>query len=355
VAAISAKKYKVNEWRRCAVLIIDEISMVPPNFFEKIEYAARKIRGDERFFGGIQLVLIGDFFQLPPVIDRSETSRYEFCFELPCFKENITNIVELTRVFRQEDKEFIDVLSSIRQGKLTDAGKSMLEKRLNAEIDTSDGIEPTRLFPTKSQVDTLNNKKLNELEGDEMTYERKQTMSGMRNKKLAQDILARLDTKCPAPPKLVLKKGAQVLLLTNLDVQAGMVNGSRGVVVEFGDEPDCSPIVRFANGLYQTIKEHKWSESPQGEMWVATQSQLPLRLAYGITIHRAQGMTLDRVEMSLRSVFERGQSYVALSRARNLEGLRLLDFDADLVRAHPKVVEYYATVQKEGPKNKRPK
>ena len=285
---VMRNRKKLWSWRRCQVLIVDEISMIAPLFFDKLEYVARKVRGRETFFGGIQLVLLGDFFQLPPVLDNTEANAQKFCFQSKLFKENVTNVIELTKVFRQTDYEFVKVLADIRRGNLTDAGFKMLSERVNAEIDTSDGIEPTRLYPLRAQVDNINRMRLVELEGEPHVYTATQFTLGIKQTKRREEILQRLATKCPAEKELTLKKGAQVMLLVNLKTEEGLVNGSRGVVDGFADCKEQWPIVKFANGLYETLEPYSWIEKPQDENWSATYSQVPLKLAYALSIHKSK-------------------------------------------------------------------
>lgn len=320
-------------WRKCKRLIIDEISMVDGKYFEKIEAVAREIRRNDKPFGGIQLILCGDFLQLPPVIKNSFDSNSaqadkRFCFQTPSWEQCIQASYELQVVHRQKDSEFVKILNHIRIGHVTDeiterlleTGKQIIEKN---------GILATQLCSHTNDANSINESKLENLKTESKTFNAQDSDASMQ--KL-------LDMQVPAPGKLILKIGAQVMLLKNINISDGLVNGARGVVVKYNKEG--LPIIKFKNNKEYEAKHEKWMiKTPTGN--IVSRKQIPLRLAWAFSIHKSQGLTLDCVEMSLSKVFEAGQAYVALSRAMSLDSLRVLDFDARQVWANPVVLQFY--------------
>uniref|UniRef100_A0A182J2D1 ATP-dependent DNA helicase PIF1 n=1 Tax=Anopheles atroparvus TaxID=41427 RepID=A0A182J2D1_ANOAO len=332
-------------WRKCKRLIIDEISMVDADFFEKIEAVARYIRKNDKPFGGIQLILCGDFFQLPPIErqdyrpkggqysqDNDVGPRVRFCFESQVWGECIQASYELTIVHRQKDQEFVGILNSIRIGRVTDEITERLRKTASQRIET-EGILATQLCSHTSEVDAINRAKLEALQTEAKTYDAKDSDPYSAKQ---------LDQAVQAPAKLTLKIGAQVMLLKNYNIAEGLVNGARGVILNFVQG---LPLVKFKRREL-LVRSEKWSVKTASGM-VLTRTQLPLKLAWAFSIHKSQGLTLDCVELSLAKVFEAGQAYVALSRAQSLDSIRVLDFDLKQVWANPKVLEYYRNLRKQ--------
>lgn len=311
-------------WRRTKHLVIDEISMVDGAFFDRIEAVARKIRRNDKPFGGIQLILCGDFLQLPPVSKGTET---RFCFQSQAWKDCVKHTFELEKVHRQSDPVFISVLNSIRIGIVNENITKTLTATSKQQIE-KEGILATRLCSHINDANLINESKLEGLKGESRTF-------------LAEDsdpyMTKTLDQQVPVPNKLDLKIGAQVMLLKNIHIAGGLVNGARGVVVRFSED---APIVRFKSGKEYKAKMEKWTIRTAGGA-VMSRRQIPLKLAWAFSIHKSQGLTLDCVEMSLGRVFDAGQAYVALSRAQNLEALRVLDFKPNQVWANPVVLEFY--------------
>lgn len=350
---VQGRKKNVTWWQQCQVLIIDEVSMLDPVFFEKLDFIAKGIRKSVAFFGGIQVVAVGDFFQLPPVnADRKKVGALkpddtimEFVFEHPLWIAHMKRFVMLTQVHRQKDLEFVHLLSQIRHGELSEAGCNLLKSRINAHIDCPEGLQPTRLFATRAEADKANRDSLAALPGEEKEFVRTRSSMGIMSAAQKEYLWKKLDDNCQADTTLKLKQGAQVLLLVNLATEEGLVNGSRGVVVRF-DEESGWPVVRFATGNLMLVRPFDWIESSPDRKWQVSLKQVPLKLAYGITIHKSQSLTIDLLSICLSRVFEYGQVYVALSRARTLAGLRLEgDFDATNMAPHPKVVVYYNSLQ----------
>ncbi|XP_075040101.1 ATP-dependent DNA helicase PIF1 [Mixophyes fleayi] len=321
-------------WISCRHLIIDEISMVEGELFDKLEAVARAVRCRDEPFGGIQLIVCGDFLQLPPVTQAS--SQTKFCFQAKSWRKCIHLNMELTAVRRQTDKKFISLLQAIRLGRCTEEVTRQLLLTSNHKIER-DGILATRLCTHKDDVDLTNERRLQQLPGEIHTYDA-----------LDSDpmLVKTMNTQCPVAQQIQLKKGAQVMLAKNLDVAQGLVNGARGVVIGFEGAGKALPKVRFLCGVTEVMKMERWVIKGHGGIYL-TRQQLPLKLAWAISIHKSQGMTLDCVEISLSRVFESGQAYVALSRARSLEGLRVMDFDPKAVNANPYVLHFYARLKKE--------
>nr|CAD7452579.1 unnamed protein product [Timema tahoe] len=318
-------------WKKCRHLIIDEISMVDGDFFEKLDQVARVVRGCDRPFGGLQLILCGDFFQLAPVTQAGKKTK--FCFQTPAWERCIQTSFELTRVHRQSDPVFIDILQNIRIGRVTpEISKTLLDTSTH-KIE-SEGILATRLCSHTKDANLINDNKLEKLPGaskvftalDSDPYSSKQ-----------------LDQQTPVSAQLELKVGAQVMLMKNINVSEGLVNGARGVVVSFKENG--FPLVRFCSKQEVLIQPDKWTVKTSGGN-IMTRRQLPLRLAWAFSIHKSQGLTLDCTEMSLSRVFEAGQAYVALSRAKSLASLRVLDFNPAQVWANPDVLAFYQRLRR---------
>ena len=337
-------------WRSCQVLVIDEISMIDCNLFDKLEYIARKLKNSDRPFGGIQLILTGDFLQLPPVRSMG------FCFESVRWNECVEEVIELESVFRQEDSALVSVLNHARRGVVDAQALRAFQSCVNRQFDVSDGIVATRLYPTRKQVGDENVERLNQLPAEPFTFTA-----------VDHGTDAYIDTLrkgCNACDVLTLKVGAQVMLIKNLNTARGLVNGSRGVVEDFVRSPDEGhgldipvewtrvyptnrwPQVRFVNGERVVCTPETWSVEV-GTKPMATRLQVPLMLAWSLTMHKCQGMTLDRVSLHLGGVFEQGQAYVALSRIRSLDSLSIQDrFDPRAIIANPKALHFYDDLAK---------
>lgn len=321
-------------WLHCRRLIVDEVSMLDPILFGKLDYIGRHMRRSlDRPFGGIQLVLCGDFFQLPPV---SRGGSAGLCFESKLWQEifNDTNMVELRKVFRQEEEEFVSILREVRFNCLSDDSLARLES-LQRPLDCSNDIIPTKLYSTNMDVDSVNERFLRELPGDPITFTAKDFPPDQT------------DELFMAQHQLVLKVKAQVMLIKNLD--STLVNGSRGVVKELLPSKN-TVVVQFLNGEVRAITPAEWTKATAvGATTLAKRVQVPLKLAWAVTIHKSQGLTIDHLEVDLAGVFECGQAYVALSRARRLEGLRVLSLNPARIKSHPRVIEFYRHLATLGP------
>lgn len=330
---IRKNRKAMRNWLSTDLLIIDEISMMTAELLDKLNELAKKIRSDQSFFGGIQLLLVGDFFQLPPVNKSDEKSI--FAFESESWKE-IKTTIELTEILRQKDENFIAILKEARQGSLSKNSCDILRSRQDLNW-RANKIKPTLLFPKRTEVDVVNDSNLRALKGKRYSYEARLVHdlipSGYMDANFNR-ALELFDANASFNVHLELTIGAQVMLIAN--IESGLVNGSRGVIIDFALD---LPVVEFLNGMKRTVGNHSW---PIEEYELVSRSQIPLRLAWASTCHKAQGITLDSALIDIGpSVFEYGQAYVALSRVRSLDSLYVYDFDPVAFKAHPKVKEFY--------------
>lgn len=327
---IKKKTYLRDRWRNTKVLIIDEVSMLSPQLFDKLDKIAKNVRRNIKPFGGLQLILTGDFLQLPCINSDG------FCFDAQTWETVIDEVVYLTENLRQSDPVWRKCLEEARLGNLTKESKKLLKSRVNIELKNDIGITPTVLYPLNVNVDEVNNHYLQILEeknGMVNDYEMEVELYEKKNRKRVE----KLKKNCPAPEKLSLTPGCQVMLLWNLDIENGLVNGSRGVVVRFIRD---LPIIKFLNGETRLIDYHIW-EVEEDDKKIVSFEQLPLKLAYAISIHKSQGSTLDYAIVDLTDVFEYGQGYVALSRVKSHQGLSIKGIDFRKIRAHPGALEFY--------------
>jgi ATP-dependent DNA helicase PIF1 len=320
---ISKSKKYLHRWQRLDVLMIDEISMMSLELFEKLEQLSRMIRKNNKPFGGIQLILSGDFLQLKPV--KSDN----FCFESKKWETCINDTIYLTEIIRQSDIHFINILNKIRIAKIDDECKTILEKRvLKYNSKKNNNIIPTLLYSTNAKVDKINNHYYSKLSGEEYTY--KTTFNWKQNIYDKE----RYEIMCNSPYELNLKIGAQVMYLLNKDK---LYNGSRGVVKSFIQG---FPVVVFNNGIEKIITPETL-DIEENNIKIMEYTQIPLKLCWAMSIHKSQGSTLDLVKIDFQKVFEYGQFYVALSRVRSIDGLYLKNLNWDLIKAHPKALKFY--------------
>ncbi|XP_008137349.2 ATP-dependent DNA helicase PIF1 [Eptesicus fuscus] len=320
-------------WLNCQRLVIDEISMVEAELFDKLEAVARTVRQQNKPFGGIQLIICGDFLQLPPVTKGFQPP--QFCFQAKSWRRCVPVTLELTQVWRQADQTFVSLLQAVRLGRCSNEVTRQLQATATHKVGR-DGIVATRLCTHQDDVALTNERRLRDLPGEVHSFEAMDS---------DPEQARTLDAQCPVSKLLQLKLGAQVMLVKNLAVSQGLVNGARGVVVGFETEGRGLPQVRFLCGVTEVIRAERWTVQTTGGRLLSRQ-QLPLQLAWAMSIHKSQGMTLDCVEISLGRVFASGQAYVALSRARSLQGLRVLDFDPMVVRCDPRVLRFYASLRR---------
>ena len=302
------------------VLIIDEISMLHDFRLDMIDKVLRTVRENDQPFGGIQLVMSGDFFQLPPV-NRPNEQGGGFVVYSDAWQELQPAVLYLERQYRQNDEQLLEILTALRTG---DVRRHHVEALLaRTEIEPPDG-DITELHTVNVDVDDINIQKLAELPGEERSYQQTTTGSKIYVENLQRSVLA--------PENLVIKLGALVMAVKN-SPQKLYANGSIGTVVDF--EPLTEyPVVEFRDGRRVTMVPDVW-ELRDGERKRASISQVPLRLAWAITVHKSQGMTLDAAKIDLRKAFVEGMGYVALSRVRDLDNLYLYGINRRALEVSP--------------------
>lgn len=345
LAELIYKKRKVKgaykSWLQTDMLIIDEISMMTPELFEKLDAIGRRLRLSSKPFGGIQLVLVGDFYQLPPIMKEGE--RTKFLFSSPLWPAAVHKVVQLGEMIRQTDPVFQDLLLAIRHGSLNEEQMALLKSRQGLDWE-GERIRPTLLFPRRAEVDAINEANIAALTVNKTEYKVRTQVdedAPRTSKELVRDpdfarYVEVFDKDAPYDTTLVLAEGAQVMLIYNMNIEIGLVNGSRGVVTGFRNG---IPVVLFKNGVEQAIGWHGWQlDNYKG----VSRAQIPLRLAYALTIHKCQGATLDCAMVDIgENVFEYGQAYVALSRVRSLDSLYIWSLNMQAIRTHPQVVDFY--------------
>ncbi len=312
---LKTKKYLKNHLEKAAVLIIDEVSMLHQNQLQLVDLVLRYFKENELPFGGIQVILSGDFFQLPPIGKSGEKSKDKFAFMAPSWVQADLKVCYLTEQFRQEDNELNLILNQIRQGFIgEDALLKLQDCKSNALPYNS---EPTQLYTHNIDVDEVNRKFLNRLPG--------KSQESSAQTKGNEKLIETLKNSVLAPSELSLKIGAKVMFVKNNN-EKGYVNGSLGEVVDF-DEEEGFPFVQLTNGDIVIAEPERWPIIDDKGSTLASFEQIPLRLAWAITVHKSQGMTLEAAEVDLSKTFETGQGYVALSRLKSLKNLRLIGFN----------------------------
>lgn len=323
---MSYKQQIMERYNRCDILIIDEISMLHGSRLDMVDRACRWIRRKEDVpFGGLQVIFVGDMFQLPPVTRGSDET--DFAHHSNAWRVAELKPAYLTEQHRQgAGDELLDILREMRRdGRVSAQAKAVLDNRVQTAPD--DTI--TKLYTHNVDVDSLNNRKLAELDGPQYTY----TMTGKGKEWLVDKLMKNL----LCPDKLQLKVGAEVMFVAN-DFEAGFVNGTRGRVIRFEQG---EPVVETTDGLRIQVEEHTWRQfNETGEYVVAEVSQVPLRLAWAVTIHKSQGMSLDAAEIDLSRAFVPGMGYVALSRVRSLDGLYLVGLGPQALQLDSDIYEF---------------
>jgi ATP-dependent DNA helicase PIF1 len=322
---IASKEPVAKRIQKTSVLIIDEISMLSGPILDAVDLICRQVRGNDQPFGGIQVVLVGDFFQLPPVAGRGRT--VPFAFESNAWRSLHVVTCYLTEQHRQDDGQFLSLLSAIRAGSFADDEGELLQERFTKIEDLS--LEVPRLYTHNADVDKLNDAQLAALPGNAKVFTMES--SGKEN------IVEALKRGCLSPERLTLKEGA-VVMCTKNSSSLGYANGTIGKVVGFDSETSY-PIIETRDDRMITISPVEWMVEEEGKIR-AKIAQVPLRLAWAITVHKSQGQSLDAAAMDLSRAFEYGQGYVALSRVRTLEGLHLLGWSAQALMVHPLVSKH---------------
>lgn len=321
---ILANEKLVSRIERTSILIIDEISMLDARTLTLVDKVCRAIKNGGLPFGGMQVVFVGDFFQLPPISD-GDGNAVQFAFASQAWREADLITCYLTEQHRQEDKIYLDLLASLRKGVVSEWMHTRLRERTTSHGEAHAHV---RLYAHNVNVDRVNEEKLMKLPGESHAFE--------MESRGAKAAVERLVKSCLSPEILTLKVGARVMCTKN-NFEKGFVNGTLGDVIGFDDEG--LPIVKTLTNRIIHPTKMEWNAT-DGTKTIAKIEQIPLRLAWAITIHKSQGLTLDAAVMDLSEVFEYGQGYVALSRVRSLEGLHLLGYNARALQVHPEILEY---------------
>lgn len=309
----------VRRVRAARVLVIDEISMLDAHLLNLVDQAVRALRGSVRSFGGLQVIFVGDFFQLPPV---SKDAPADFAFTADAWHSANPLVCYLSEQHRQADEVFLDLLGALRAGKLTPKHRAVLTARANVAT----AHPHTQLFPHNANVDRINDEELGRL----ATPLRSFVMRAEGSKPLTEA----LKRGCLSPEAFSVKEGAAVMFTRN-NFEKGYANGTLGVVE--GYSASGYPLVRTRGGTLLEADPQEWRVE-DGRRTLAKIVQVPLRLAWAITVHKSQGMSLDAATMDLSQAFEYGQGYVALSRVRTLSGLYLTGFNERSLQVHPDIV-----------------
>jgi ATP-dependent exoDNAse (exonuclease V) alpha subunit len=311
---LQEKKYLLKNFDKVKVLIIDEISMLHKNQLNLVDKVLRAFKENDSAFGGVQVIFCGDFFQLPPIGNQGETSKEKFAFMSQAWLNANLTVCYLTEQFRQEDNELNTILNEIRTGQISEWSLKHLKNASKRTLQFD--VEPTKLYSHNYDVDRINLEQLAQLAGKEKEY----IATTKGNPKLIET----LSNSVLASEQLQLKIGARVMFVKN-NHEKGYVNGTLGTVAGFSDKG--FPSIKTLQGKFITAEPENWSIIDESGKTLASYTQVPVRLAWAITVHKCQGMTLDAAEIDLSKTFEKGQGYVALSRLKNLNNLVLYGFN----------------------------
>lgn len=336
---LESKQYLWKRFEKARVLIIDEVSMLHSHRLDMVEQVCRKFKRNDKPFGGLQVILSGDFFQLPPINKTNEANPKDMVIYSRAWELMIPAVCYLTEQHRQDDENLTDILNAIRENSLDEIHFNKIENRMNVELE-DEVTNPTKLYTHNINVDTENMYELGKINHDEKVFRMNST---------GPDILVDILKKsCLAHEELHLKVGAEVMLIKN-NFEEGYVNGTRGKVVKFLDE-DRTPIIDLYNGKTIYARPETWAIEEDGKV-KASITQLPIRLAWAITIHKSQGISLDHAEIDLSKSFAYGMGYVALSRVRKLSGIKLIGFTRESLRVDPEVINLDKDLKKESTQN----
>ena len=334
ITAIRKNKKAKARIETCQILVIDEVSMMKAELMDKIDMIFKYYRYSNEPFGGCQLILSADFLQLPPIWKNGEPR--QFAFQSRSWKESNIIVSNLTEIVRQQgDPAFAEALNRIRVGDAS--GLTLIRTRIAAKVG-HEGVEPVRIFCKNVDVDAMNSDRLRKLSGNALSYRAADT-----GDEKFRDVL---DKNCLAPSQLFLKVGAQVMLLRNTG--ESLVNGSIGIVTHISKDRvevkfkgvgtvDVSPVE-------WEVKEQTAANNKIAYRTVATRTQYPLKLAYAVTAHKVQGLTLDYALIDMSEAFSEGQVYVSLSRVRSLSALSIVDFPDSKIRVNEECLEFYRSV-----------
>jgi ATP-dependent DNA helicase PIF1 len=353
VKKIQSNQKSQKRWQNTETLIIDEISMLDGESLDNLEFIARVIRNNNLPFGGLQLILVGDFFQLPPVSKGKKQPK--FAFEVSSWQNCLKHSFLLATIHRQKEDKLVNFLNQIRLGETSSLDLKVVKELEKPLSLPNDGIKATQLYATNEEANKVNQEELEKLPYQFYLF---QALDWEDSYKRLPELLR----NCRASRELTLKKGAQVMLIKNLTPQ--LVNGSQGVVIGFERKEVkindyqagkkittvklTLPVVKFTNGIKQAIEIAEWSiETPLTSIVRASRQQIPLILSWAITIHKSQGQTIERLKIDCSKIFAEGQLYVALSRATSTQHLQVIGFRKERILCHEKVKLFYQNLQEE--------
>jgi ATP-dependent DNA helicase PIF1 len=372
---------KTTPWKRKAytktdVLVIDEASMLHPRLFDIFNALMKDLRDKRHLpFGGLQIIICGDFFQLPPVVKKStlqcnpyvyergsDAVQEPYLFDSSAWKELVEGnmkMIELSNVYRQDDPTFLEILDEMRTGQCSKRTWEVLRK-YRGKMWPEDGILPTQISTTRSRAEHRNSVELNSLDsGPLKVYESidyLKTDDGLATNEILISPPTIIETDChfdsfQPDRSLLLKRNAQVILIRNLSIQDGLVNGAKGFIADFIDVYDplfgrvmSLPLVQFTNGSQHVIGYVEFTAPFKFNDTHLVRRQVPLKLGWALTVHKSQGMTLDRVDIDIRRAFAPGHAYVAISRVKQLAGLNLINFSRSSVIPNNKVLTFHQSV-----------
>lgn len=331
----ASKGKTLRYWKETHTLIIDEISMISAQLFDNLSYIAQSIRDSDEPFGNIRLLIFGDFLQLPPI--SKGYARVSRAFESDTWNQLSLTKYVLNTIIRQQDTVFTHMISNIRLDKCTYETCEYFES-LSRDIDYEDGIDPVRLYSLRATTDAYNQSKLESIKNQSKVYG---SIDVGDQSSLIQ---------CPAPKVLNIKTGCQVMLIRNINNDA--INGSIGTVIGFKymrELRSFQPLVKFVGHnnkeFVMSVSRCTWETITPDGIVASSRTQVPLILAWAMTIHKSQGQTIPRLYVDLTNVFESGQAYVALSRCTDPSYLQVVGFTRDIVKADQKCIDYYMTDQ----------
>ena len=320
---LSTTERLVKRYNGTDVLVIDEVSMLHGKRLDMVNEVAKLLRRSDKPFGGLQVVLVGDLFQLPPISRSGET--IDFVHLSPSWAELNPKICYLSEQHRQVNDGLLDLLEAMRRGDINELHESALQERLREQRPGD--LVVTRLYSHNMDVDSINQRHLKDIDETGHLYRMQSAGQAPKIESLKKSVLA--------PEELILKIGAEVMFVAN-NFALGFVNGTRGRVLDFADG---LPVVELPNGREIKVERHSWKLDEDGKS-KAEVAQLPLRLAWAITIHKSQGMSLDAAEIDLSRSFTPGMGYVALSRVRSMDGVYLNGINQMALSMHPLIFEF---------------
>jgi ATP-dependent exoDNAse (exonuclease V) alpha subunit len=320
---VASSKYKKANWKKVQLLIIDEVSMMSVKLLELLNLTAKKCRNTQQIFGGIQIICSGDLFQLPPIAKNGKNA--DFVHKSEIWQDMNIKMCYLQEQYRQNDKVFSQVLNDIRSNDITTETVKILKNRIRRRIKSK--VKATKLYTHNVDVDRINQEALDKIKRKKHHFYMVATGNSL--------FLDSLKRTCGTSETLELKVGSAVMFVKN-NLEEGYVNGTLGKVVDFSDYG--FPIVQTVDEREITAFPVSWSMEEEGKK-EAEISQVPLRLAWAITVHKSQGMSLDLAEIDLSKSFVQGMGYVALSRVRSLQGIRLLGINRMALTVNPEVVK----------------